>query len=59
MTMQKFNKLFTINTYVQIAGSNGFHKIKEIDKTRKWIKIVGYEGSFQRGHITRFTNKIT
>jgi len=54
--MLTFNKLFnTETTYVKIIGN--WYKVKEIHETRKWIKVDGLVGSFQRGHIKKFTNK--
>ncbi len=55
--MKKFNKLFTTKTKVQLFGEYGFRNISEIHETRKWIKIKGLMGSFQRDHINAFTNK--
>ena len=55
--MKKFNKLFQTGTRVKIAGQNDFYKIMSIDETRQWVTLEGIGGSFQRGHITKFTNK--
>ena len=55
--MKKFNKLFQTGTRVKIAGHNDFYKIMSIDETRQWVTLEGIGGSFQRGHITKFTNK--
>jgi hypothetical protein len=56
--MKKFNSTFCVETTkVQMAGEYGFRRIKEIHETKNWIKVEGYEGSFQRGDIIAFTNK--
>lgn len=52
--MKKFNRKFKIGTNVKIMGIPGFQKIKEIHETRNWIKIEGYEGYFQIGHIETY-----
>ena len=54
--MLTFNRLFnTETTYVKIIGK--WYKVKEIHETRKWIKVDGLMGSFQKGHVEKFTNK--
>lgn len=56
--MEKFNSLFVAGqTKVQLPGEYGYRLVKEVHETRKWIKVDGIEGSFQRGHINAFTNK--
>jgi|GEM_PF-4497794 len=55
--MKKFNKLFTNDTLVRVAGEAGYRKVKSIHDSRKLIEIDGLVGSFQRGHIAAFTNK--
>lgn len=58
--MKKFNKLFSVEkTKVRVAGEYGFRNIKEIHEGRKWIKVEGLKGSFQRDDIITFTNKVT
>ncbi len=55
--MKKFNKQFnTTTTSVKIEGD--WYKVSEIHDTRFWIKVKGLAGSFQRGHIKKFTNKV-
>jgi len=55
--MKKFNKLFNIETTkVQIAGEYGFRKVNDIHDTRKWIKVDGIDGFFQRDDVIEFTN---
>jgi len=55
--MKKFNKSFSLSTKVQLPGEYGYRAIKEIHETRNWIKIEGFEGSFQRANIIAWTNK--
>ena len=54
--MTKFNRLVKPDcTNVLINGA--WHLVKEIHETRKFIKVYGLMGSFQRGHVSKFTNK--
>lgn len=54
--MDKFNRLFNTNTTkVKINGE--WYKVKEIHETRQWIRVEGLAGSFQRNHISQFSNK--
>ena len=56
--MKKFNSKFIEGkTRVTIEGIRGWFVVKEIHGTRLLIKVAGVEGSFQRAHITKFTNK--
>ena len=55
--MKKFNKLFTTETKVIIAGEYGYRFVKSINDSRTLIEVDGVCGSFQRGHIITFTNK--
>jgi len=56
--MIKFNKLFnTKTTRVKVGHLSKWFKVIEIHETRNWIKVNGLCGSFQRGHIVKFTNK--
>jgi hypothetical protein len=56
--MQRFNSLFKIGTKVKIDSLGDiWHKIKCIHETRKWIEVEGWVGSWQRGHVIKFTNK--
>lgn len=56
--MKKFNKLFVAHqTKVQLPSEYGYRLVTEIHKSRKWIKIDGLVGDFQREHILSFTNK--
>ena len=54
--LRKFNKLFnSITTKVEI--NDKLYEVKEVHASRQWIKVHGLNGSFQRGHINKFTNK--
>jgi len=61
--MKKFDKRFKIGTRVKLVASHpigwcdDWRKIQTIHETRKWVTLEGLGGSFQRGHILRFTNK--
>lgn len=55
--MKKFNKKVTVGTKVQIIGVSDLHTVKSINEQRTLIEVIGYVGSFQVGHIARFTNK--
>ena len=54
--MKRFNKQFKVGTMVLLENGE-WDKVKEIHPTRKWVKLEKIAGSFQRGHIKRFTNK--
>ena len=53
--MEKFNRSYKVGQFVQLVGdeTNQIYKISEIHNTRKWIKLEGLLGSFQKGHIKR------
>ena len=53
--MKKFNVRVKVGTKVQVIGF-GWHTVKAVHKTRKWIEINGLEGSFQVGNISKYTN---
>ena len=55
--MQRFNKQFKIGTKVLLEGNKNFSTVVEVHETRKWIKVNDYNGSFQRVHVTKYTNK--
>lgn len=56
--MKKFNKSFVANqTKVLIEGQEIWRMVTEINDTRVNIKVSGLVGSFQRGHVEKFTNK--
>ncbi len=57
--MLKFSKAFnTKTTYVKFHGpvERKWHKVEEINDTRVNIKVFSLSGSFQRGHVSKFTN---
>ena len=55
--MKKFDKRFSVGTLAMREDENVFRKITSIHETRNWITLEGLGGSFQRGHISKFTNK--
>lgn len=54
--MNKFDKRVVVGTKVLIEW-HGWHTVKSIHPTRKWIQVEGFNGSFQRGHVLKFTNR--
>jgi len=56
--MKKFDKRVVVGTKVLIEWHGGYkwHVVKSIHPTRKWIQAEGLVGSFQRGHVLKFTN---
>lgn len=55
--MKQFENSIAVGTKVLLNIDNGsWATVKEIHKTRKWIKVKEWEGSFQRGHILKYTN---
>lgn len=57
--MKKFDKRVVPGTRVLVEwhGGHSWHIVKSIHETRKWIQIDGLVGSFQRGHVVKFTNR--
>jgi len=55
--MYTFDSRFKIGTKVRLVIDGPWYTVKEIHPTRKWIKLNEVEGSFQVGHISKFTNK--
>lgn len=57
--MKKINNKIKIGTKVMIAGinDNNWVTVKSFHDTRKWLKVDGWQGDFQAGHIEKFTNK--
>jgi len=53
--MKTFSKKFKIGTRVRVNGD--WRVVSEIHPTRNWVKLEGYSGSYQRGHIEKFSNK--
>ena len=54
--MKKFNKAINIKT-TKVLINDEWYKVVYINDTRINIKVDGLVGSFQRGHVTRYTNK--
>ena len=52
--MKLFSKSFKIGTKVRILGQ--WYSVIEISEGRRWIKVNGIAGSFQRGHIEKYSN---
>ena len=55
--MKKFDKRFSVGTFAMREDEKVFRKVSSIHETRQWITLEGLGGSFQRGHISKFTNK--
>ncbi len=58
--MKQINKQIKIGTLIGLKGVENLVKVIEIFggvKERNWVKVEGYRGSFQAGHIINFTNK--
>lgn len=56
--MKKFDKRVKPGTKVLVKNW-GWKVVEEIHETRKWVRIVGLVGSFQREDVLKFTNKRT
>ena len=54
--MARFSKAFKIGTKVKFFGDDDLYTVKSINSTRNLLKVYELVGSFQRGHIERFTN---
>ena len=55
--MKNFDKRFKCGTLVLLEGDTQWRKVVEIHESRKHIKVEnGYGGSWQRGHVVRFSN---
>jgi hypothetical protein len=54
--MQKFNILFKKGTKVLLLGL-GWQVVKTVHGSRNWVELEGIMGSFQRGHVLKFSNK--
>lgn len=54
--MEKFSKAFKVGTKVHLEGDSGYREVMEVHETRKWVRIKGLAGLFQRGHIEHYTN---
>lgn len=56
--MNTFNRAFKAGkTKVKIEKNGAWLAIELIEHNRKWIKLVGIAGMFQRGHVITYTNK--
>lgn len=53
---RKFDSRVKPGTKVLIEW-HGWHVVKSIHHTRKWIQTEGFNGSFQRRHVLKFTNR--
>jgi hypothetical protein len=54
--MQKFNKLFEPGTKIKVLGQSKWYEVKSIHPNRKVLTVKGLSGSFQRVHVTKFSN---
>ena len=54
--MKKFDKRIKIGTKVLLEGQTQWLEVIDIHETRKWIKVEGLAGEFQRGHVLKFSN---
>ena len=54
--MKKFNKLVEADCTNVLIGGN-WYLVKRVHRSRQWIEVYGLVGWFQRGHISKFTNK--
>lgn len=56
--MKTFSKKVVPGTRVKLIGIEDWVKLKAVHDTRKWIEVEEYMGSFQVGHVVRFTNAL-
>lgn len=54
--MKKFDKRVVAGTKVLIEGY-GWHIVKSVHDSRKWLQVESFNGSFQRGHVLKFSNQ--
>lgn len=54
--MKKFDKRVIVGTKVLLEW-HGWHTVTSVHPTRKWIQVDDFVGSFQRGHVVKFTNR--
>jgi hypothetical protein len=55
--MYTFEKPIRIGTLVKIHGRDEWQIIEAFFNDRKLVKLEGIGGSFQRGHIIKYSNK--
>ena len=46
--MKLFKKSMKMGDYVRLIGNREVAKVIEIDEKRKWLRLEGYEGVFER-----------
>jgi len=56
--MKRFESPIVEGTKVQVVGRTGWYSIYEFENDRKLVKISGLAGSFQRGHILKYSNRV-
>ncbi len=54
--MKKFDKRVVVGTKV-LLEYHGWRVVTSVHPTRKWIQVDDFVGSFQRGHVLKFSNK--
>lgn len=55
--MRKFDKRVIAGSKVRLFGRRDWCTVKSVHPTRQWVELEEMVGSFQRGHIEKFTNK--
>jgi hypothetical protein len=57
--MNKFGKQFTTHTTkVKLEGcGDNWYRISDFECDRKWIRVSGVHGRFQREHVLNYTNR--
>lgn len=54
--MRKFESTIKFGTLVYLV-TGGWAVVKAVHETRNWVQLEGYNGSFQRCDILKYTNK--
>ena len=54
--MKRLDKRIIVGTSVKVFGSKSWHKVSEV-QDRRWVRLSGIVGMFQRGHIEHFSNR--
>jgi len=57
MQMEFFEKEVVVGDYV-LLDIGSWAKIKEIHETRNWVKVEGWEGSWQRKHALQISKNL-